>query len=40
VGQGALGEADDCFVFSIEELDGSEYVMEKDAVSDPGALWP
>lgn len=32
VNEGALGEADDCFCFSIEEIDGDDYVMQKDQV--------
>ena len=32
VEEGALGEADDCFAFTIEEVDGAAYTMERDAV--------
>jgi hypothetical protein len=32
VEHGGLGDADDCFLFSIEEVDGSDYVMERDEV--------
>lgn len=32
VEEGGLGEADDCFAFTIEEVDGAAYMMERDAL--------
>ena len=30
MGDGGLGTADDCFAFTIDEVDGEDYFMEKD----------